>query len=307
MPFLLLDVLLYVRHPRLMISFYRHMGYWPRPGFPGTYNERYLWRKLFDHDPRFTECSDKLAAKDRVRQRFPDVRVANIRWQGEDPADIPASALAGNCVVKANHGCGWNVLVVDGQVDRDQLNKKARRWMRRRYYGRGRAEWGYKNIRPRLFVEDMVMADGKPVDCEYKCYVANGEIVYAYVKFDKYGAVPKEAILGPDGNCRVTMIDFVTMTVPMPRPENWQAITAVAERMGREFDFVRCDLYEIDGEIWFSEYTFYSMSGYCYVDWPALNQRLAEVWDLRRTWFLTTPQKGWRKWYARRLRAALPV
>ncbi|MAZ18376.1 MAG: hypothetical protein CL535_18880 [Ahrensia sp.] len=303
--FAILDVLIYIRHPRLMISFIRHMGYWPRPALPRRYNEKYLWRKLFDHDPRFTECIDKLRVKSRVRERHPGVRLPEVLWEGDDPEEIPASLLSGNCVVKANHGCGWNVLVLDGKVDRGELNRKARKWMRRRYYGRGRGEWGYKNITPRLFVEEMMMAAGAPVDCEYKCYIAGGELIYVYVKVDRFGAEPREAVLDPDGNYKETIIDRARTTVPFPKPGHWDKIVSVAKTMGSEFDFVRCDLYEIDGEIWFSEYTFYSLSGYTFVDWPEVNERLVRAWDIRRSWFLTTPQKGWRAFYAARLKAAL--
>ena len=177
--------------------------------------------------------------------------------------------------------------------------------MRRRYYGRGRGEWGYKNIAPRLFVEEMVMAAGAPVDREYKCYVAGGEFIYAYVKVDRFGAEPKDVALDPDGHYKETIIDRSSRTVPHPKPDQWDKIVSVAKTMGSEFDFVRCDLYEIDGEIWFSEYTFYSLSGYCSVDWPEVNERMDRAWDIRRSWFLTTPQKGWRAFYAARLKAAL--
>ena len=303
--FAILDVMIYIRHPRLVFSFVRHMGYWPRPALPRRYNEKYLWRKLFDHDPRFTECIDKLRVKSRVRERHPGVRLPDVLWEGDNPEDIPASLLSGDCVVKANHGCGWNVLVVDGKVDRSELNRKAHKWMRRRYYGRGRAEWGYRNIVPRLFVEEMVMAGGAPVDREYKCYVAGGEFIYAYVMVDRFGAEPKDVALDPDGNYKETIIDRSARTVPHPKPAQWDKIVSVAKTMGSEFDFVRCDLYEIDGEIWFSEYTFYSLSGYCSVDWPEVNKRMDRAWDIRRSWFLTTPQKGWRAFYAARLKAAL--
>ena len=303
--FAILDVMIYIRHPRLVFSFVRHMGYWPRPALPRRYNEKYLWRKLFDHDPRFTECIDKLRVKSRVRERHPGVRLPEVLWEGDDPEEIPASLLSGNCVVKANHGCGWNVLVLDGKVDRGELNRKARKWMRRRYYGRGRGEWGYKNITPRLFVEEMMMAAGAPVDCEYKCYIAGGELIYVYVKVDRFGDNPLDVLFDRAGNSRITECSGRYFSVHHDKPDNWDAILAAAERLGREFDSVRVDRYETAGDIWFSEYTFYSLSGYCSVDWPEVNERMDRAWDIRRSWFLTKPQKGWRAFYAARLKAAL--
>ncbi|PWW01496.1 teichuronopeptide biosynthesis TupA-like protein [Hoeflea marina] len=299
--FKFIDLVVYLRHPRLMLSYFRNMGYWPQVALPRNFNEKFLWRKVFDHDPRFPECIDKLRSKQHVRARYPDVRLPETIWEGSDPAAIPDSALAGNCVVKANHGCGWNLLVEAGNVNRSTVNRKGRKWMRRRYYGRRRMEWGYRDIIPRLFVEEMVMDAGRPVDREYKCYIAGGTCVFVYMKVGRFGRTPLDVVFGPDGVSRVTRCSRRYDSVPFAKPENWNRIIAAAEEMGREFDSVRCDLYEIDGEIWFSEYTFYSDAGYDYIDWPEVYGQLGDLWDLRRSHFLLRDHKGLRQIYKRRL------
>ena len=119
--FALFDIATYIRHPNLMRRYRRRMGRWPRPSLPRDYHERLLWRKIHDLDPRFPQWADKLAAKQLVAHTAPDLAVAETLWQGDDPDAIPDDVLAGDCVVKANHGCGWNVIVRDGQVDRAAL------------------------------------------------------------------------------------------------------------------------------------------------------------------------------------------
>ena len=303
--FRLFDIWLYVRHPFLMLSYFRNMGYWPRPSLPRNYNEKMLWRRLFDHDPRLPQRIDKLRCKEHVREAFPDIRLPATLWQGSDPALIPAALLAGSCVVKANHGSGWNLLVHDGRFDRRQLTRKARKWMRRRYYGRGRMQWGYRDITPRLIVEEMVMHGGRPVDREYKCYMARDRCIYVYMKVDRFGENPLDVLFDPDGNSRITECSGRYFSVHHDRPGNWKAILAAAARMAREFDSVRVDLYETDGEIWFSEYTFYSEGGYDSIDWPKVVAQQGELWDLRRSWFLSTDHSGLRQIYRNRLKTHL--
>jgi hypothetical protein len=303
--FAIVDLFIYVRHPLLVLRFCKHVGYWPRPAHPTRYSDKYLWRKLFDHDPRFTECSDKLRAKERVATKFPDIRVPQTFWEGDNPEQIPTSLLLRNCVVKANHGSGWNVLIINGEVDRQDLNRRARSWLKTVYYGRRDEEWGYKNIEPRLFVEQMIISGLSPVKNEYKCYVAGGRVIYAYVKIDRFGEFPIDSVIDRDGKSNKTIIDRYTVTTYINRPENWDRIVRAAEIIGAEFDFVRCDLYEIAGEIWFSEYTFYSLRGYASIEWPEINFALNAAWDIRRSWFLSTPQKGWRALYAGKLRVQL--
>jgi len=46
-------------------------------------NEKFLWRKLFDHDPRFVVLSDKLACKEWVTERAPELAVAKVHWLGK--------------------------------------------------------------------------------------------------------------------------------------------------------------------------------------------------------------------------------
>lgn len=303
--FKIVDALLYVRHPRLMAAYFRKMGHWPRPSLPRNFNEKLLWRKLFDRDPRFPQLSDKLRSKAYVGELYPSVRTAKVLWEGTDPAKIPDHVLAGNCVAKANHGCGWHLLIRDGKVDRRELARKARKWMRRRYYGRRRMEWGYKDITPRLYVEEMIMDADKAVDREYKCYIAGGSCIFVYAKQHRPGEAPLHAVLGPDGVARVTRCSHRFDSELLDKPRNWDTITATAESMGREFDSVRCDLYEINGQIWFSEFTFYTEGGYDHIDWPEVYGRLGDKWDLRLSSFFSQPARGLMKLYRNRLGEAL--
>jgi hypothetical protein len=89
------------------------------------------------------------------------------------------------------------------------------------------------------------------------------------------------------------------------RPAHWDRLVEAAETMGADFDCVRVDLYEIDGEIWFSEFTFYSQAGYFWIDDTELLSALNRRWDISRSWFLSTPQAGIKGAYARVLRSWL--
>src|SRR5262249_55554258 len=113
-----ISALVALRHRRLMRRFARQMGSRPDPAFPRSYNEKLLWRKLFDHDPRFVTFTDKLAAKAYAAATCPDLAVAPTLWSGADPREIPADLLEADVVVKTNHGCGFNIFVADAGLDR---------------------------------------------------------------------------------------------------------------------------------------------------------------------------------------------
>ena len=120
-------LLITARHPMLVVRFARRIGYLPNPAAPEAYNERMLWRKIIDHNPLFVTLSDKLAAKDHVRRACPELMVPRTLWRGRDPDQIPDELLAGDVVVKTNHGCEMNIVVSDGQPDRATIIRKLKR------------------------------------------------------------------------------------------------------------------------------------------------------------------------------------
>lgn len=303
---LLVRLYVYLRYWRLVKRVVQRLRYFPDPVVPQRPGEKFLWRKLFDHDPRFVKLSDKLRVKDMIAKKFPDIRFAKTLWEGDDPADIPDSVLQSNCVIKTNHGCGTNWFVRDGVVDRAAMEKQCAEWLATRH-GERHHEWAYWNIKPRLFVEEMLFNGPEQINRDYKLYMCGGEYVFAYVCLDRFGETTTHAMLDHESNSREIRIGLGHMAVPIARPKHWDRLVKAAARLSHDFDHVRCDLFEIDGEVWFSEYTFYSLAGYEWADWSDVLKRYGERWDIRRSWFLTHRQTGWRRYYAAAVQEALAV
>lgn len=297
----------YLAHPRLVWSFRRRLGAWPNASAPATVHEKYLWRKLFDRAPWQTELSDKLLAKDFVRSRCPDIRIPETLWTGVDLADCPDRILNASVALKATHGCGFNRLIVDGKADRGVLLAETRRWLRTDY-SRRQGQWAYREIVPRLFAEELLLSDGRLADREYKVYVGAGRAVYTYVSFDRFAEdrPPSSDLLDPGGELIPGAIDVGTPRRMAAAPPQYRQIVAAAEAIARDVDFLRCDFYLHRDEVWFSEATIYSAGGYAWVEDSATMDRLNRAWDLRRSSFLRSPQRGWRLSYAAALRSVLP-
>lgn len=48
----------------------------------------------------------------------------------------------------------------------------------------------------------------------------------------------------------------------LPKPENYEKMVEYAEKLSKPFLHVRVDLYNVDGQIYFGEMTFYHQSGF---------------------------------------------
>ncbi|TPN80862.1 hypothetical protein FJ987_16840 [Mesorhizobium sp. CU2] len=174
-------LLLTLRHPVLLVRFAMKLGYLPNPAAPESYHERVLWRKIFDRNPLFVTLTDKLAAKAYIRSVCPELAVPRTMWSGGDPADIPVDLLAGDVVVKANHGCAMNIFIAGGEPSRDHIIAKARRWLRK-IYGRRDGEWAYWSIVPPVFVEERLPLSGETIATDIKVHVCGGTVTHAWVE-----------------------------------------------------------------------------------------------------------------------------
>jgi len=291
----------FVRYPRLCSRTGRRSGERPDAATPSSYADKFLWRKIFDHDPRFTQLSEKLTAKKHALSICPELKTAKVLWTGDDPALIPAELLAGSVVVKANHGCGWNVMIRGGKVDLAEMRRKTADWVRRRY-GQSFGEWAYRDAKRCLFVEEMLIEDGDPVHYEYKFHMSSGRTAYAYAaRRNERGEEVEKCHFDADGRISPPPATAPANWVDIKPPASFDRMRAIAEKLTTPFDHMRCDFYELNGEIYFSEFCVYPLSGQG-IHNTRLRDHCNETWDIRESWFLTTPQTGWRKRYAAALR-----
>lgn len=91
------------------------------------------------------------------------------------------SLLAGEVIVKTNHGCAMNIFVASGDPNRGLIIAKARHWLRKRY-GRRDGEWAYWPIVPTVFVEERLALSGARIATDIKVHVCGGVVTHAWVE-----------------------------------------------------------------------------------------------------------------------------
>jgi len=291
----------YLRYTRLVFQFHRKLKRWPRPGYPRSYADRLMWRKVFDRDPRFTRVSDKLAVKEFVRERVGDqVKTPRTLWVGTRADDIPAELLTGNVVVKPNHSYAAYTMVRDGVVDHAKLIEDARGWMMREHWVLA-GEWAYEDIDRKLFIEEMLMVDGKPVDLDVKVHTYGGVGMFANLITGR-GSNPTAEVVDRAGNRYGGNSVFPPPATLKPIPPNLVRAMDIAGEICAEFDFMRCDLYLVGDDIYVGELTVYPTAGWG--EWKNKVSLAAKnaAWDLRRSRFVSQERTGLTGLYAWALR-----
>lgn len=191
-------------------------------------------------------------------------------------------------------------MIRDGVVDNARLMRRPSRWMRSRY-GRKFGEWGYKGAARKIFVEEMLLEDGEPIRLEYKFHVSCRTTAYVYAARRDQDGNELKCHFDRDGTYAPPPDGSGTQWARIDLPACFPRMREIAETLTVPFDHMRCDFYERNGEIFFSEFSVYPLSGKGIIN-TRLRDLCGETWDLRQSWFLTAPQRGWRGIYASALR-----
>jgi hypothetical protein len=310
--FALVDLFCVLRHPVLMAHYVARTKRYPRVAYPRNVNEKFLWRKIFDHDPRFVILSDKLACKEWIAERWPNVRIPCSVWASRRPDDlydVPNSLFDRPLVFKPNHSSRRTIFLQPEPPDRDRLVAMAQFWLKK-HHGRRQYEWSYFDIPRQVFLEERIIPRNGNLS-ELKLYTF-GEKVERIIHLD--GPVSARR-----ANSWILNSEGVISPSPEPAtvapadpalvlPDAWPDAVALASKIGSLFDHLRVDLYWDGEEWWVGEMTVYSLAGYFMAaSGFDPNSSLMHSWDLRRSWFLRTPKlSGWRWYYRQALLDVLP-
>ncbi len=220
---------------------------------PTTFNEKVLWKILHDRRAYLTLFSDKLRVREFVRNAAPQLALPALYWWSERAEDLPYDALPASFALKANHGSGWNLLVEKkSQHARESLVKTARRWLDSDFTIVGR-EWSYRNVGRAVYAEQLLSQRGSHVPDDYKLFVFNGKVRLIQVDAGRY--TRHTQVLYDERWKHVAGTVAADAGTPGPPPRSLASMIASAEALSLGVDFVRVDLYDIDGTPVFGELT----------------------------------------------------
>lgn len=286
------------------------VGYFPNVARPSEYNEKMLWRKIFDHNPLFVPFSDKLATKAIQTERCPGLRILPALWIGSDASTIPDDLLGRPIAVKANHGCGYNFFSRPGAMARGLPVETINGWLKKSY-GRGRLEWAYRFVERKILVEELIAAaeGGPPTDISV--HAANATPVFIEVVVGNKTENQQKGYFRTDGS-RWLEIERKPTAGKQPLSPDFRLPAAYVEALGhterlsQNVDYARFDFLSVGDRLYGGEITVYPGSGLTrHADFSNYNRYLTEHWDLSTSWFLTARHKGLRRIYAEALRRYL--
>lgn len=252
---------------------------------PGKYTEKLQWLKLYDRNPAYTQMVDKHAVKDYVTSVLGEGYVIPTLGVWEHFDDIDFGSLPDQFVLKCTHDSGGLVICRDkSNMNMPKARETIMHALKRRYYLNTR-EWPYKDVKPRIIAEQYMVDESGCELKDYKFFVFNGVMQAMFIVRGR----------NSDGETYSDFFDrefrHLPLTSghpnsphPIEKPEGFEEMIRLAEKLGKGIPQARIDFYNINGKIYFGEITFFH--------WSGLMHFQPEEWDVRFGEWLELPRKS---------------
>lgn len=244
-------------------TFREKVGYEPDLENPKTFNEKINWYKLYYQDTLITQCCDKFAVKDYVKEKVGDGYVVPTIAYWTDPDEIDFDKLPDKFALKVNWSSGYNIIVSDkSKLDIKKTREKLKSWIqpdRNSYYQY--FNWGYKHMKPVIYAEEYIeQFEGQVYD--YKFFMCNGEYEFMFIATDRLGGGLTYTYFDKNfEKMPFTYGDKLNAHPTPDMPKNLDKMLELARKLAEPFPFVRIDFYEIGDKIYLGEMTFYTGGG----------------------------------------------
>lgn len=229
---------------------------------PKTFNEKLQWLKLNDKNPLYTRLVDKYEVRLYIAQTLGEEYLIPLFGVYNSFEEIEFSKLPSQFVLKCTHDSGGIVLCKDkNSLDIRTTRDKINRHFRNNYFYHSR-EWPYKNIKPRIICEQF-MVDGSGTELiDYKFMCFNGDVKCLFVCLNRNSKTGLNVdFYDMDWNPMPFERYYPRSGTIIPKPIAFDKMVEFAHKLSTNIPFVRVDFYEVNGQIYFGELTFFPGSG----------------------------------------------
>jgi hypothetical protein len=227
---------------------------------PQTFNDKLQWLKLHWRDALATRCADKAAVREYVSSCVGADILNQTYGVYERAEDIPWNDLPDACVFKATHGSGWNILCHDRRMaDRNETIATLARWLRRNHFWMTR-EWVYRDIPPRVLIEEMLTGENGGVPSDYKVFCFHGQPAFIQVDLDRFRD-HRRNIYDLEWQLLPLSIKFPRAPDAKPARPPMAQMLAMSSALAAPFAHVRVDWFVVHGTLRFGEMTFFHGGG----------------------------------------------
>lgn len=236
------------------------LGRFPNLKDPRDLNEKIMWMEFNTDTSCWSELADKIEVRKYVKEKGLEDILLDQYAYFDKPEQISLDSLPDSFVMKTNNGNAQTLIVPDkSKMTERELQKIAAKWLRSKTW-KASGEPHYGRIKPRILFEQLLPGAEVDIPVDYKFMCFNGKAEYCLVCPDResqHFESKLELFELPGFQPKPDMVVDKYRPDNMPkRPKNIEYMIQCAETLAKGFPFVRIDLYNISGKVFFGEMTF---------------------------------------------------
>ena len=229
---------------------------------PTTFNEKLQWLKLHEKNSLYTDLVDKYAVKQYVEKQLGGVKhIIPTLGVWNSVREIDFSKLPDQFVLKCTHDSHSTVICEDKSTfDCQKAIQTLDHAMRQDYFKFSR-EYPYRHVKKQIIAEKF-MKDGDSEDLvDYKFFCFDGVPRFVGVCTNRSKNLTWDLFDMDFHHIDVTYV-APNSKQPIEKPGTFEQMVEITSVLSAGMPHVRIDLYEINHQVYFGEYTFFSSGGF---------------------------------------------
>lgn len=225
-------------------------------------NEKIQYLILNELGDNESDLSDKVKVKEILtHQNIDGLRIPKTLFTFKSKAELKRlnrSELPEKFVLKCNHGSGHVFVCYD--INNFSFDEKINILLKdlKKDFSKNSLEYHYSGIEPCIMIEEYLEDSENKLPLDYKFFSYNGNTKYVMVCTERESGYKATFF---DKNWNKIDYSMNPSSNEIKKPKNLEKMWEISEKLSKGHKFVRVDLYNINGEVYFSELTFTPAAG----------------------------------------------
>ncbi|MCB8650998.1 ATP-grasp fold amidoligase family protein [Fusobacterium ulcerans] len=233
---------------------------------PETFNQKIQFRKLYDNNPLYSICADKYRVREYVKEKIGEEYLIPLYLVTDKLTEEQWDKLPNSFVAKANHNSGPVQIVKDkNKVDKKKIIKELNNQLKIDY-GIISMEKFYSDI-PRKIIVEKYLENIKEIPDDFKFHCFNGKNGFKcfieHIVGRKINNLSDYESVYYDQKWEkmVFTIESKNYKFDFKKPKIFEKMLGIVKKISEDFEYIRVDLYNIEGKVYFGELTLCDGSG----------------------------------------------
>ena len=246
---------------------------------PKDLNEKIHYLLIYRYKEKETKCTDKYLVREYIVKKGLGELLPKLYGAYNSFQEIDFNSLPSKFVLKTNHSCGDVYICLDKKNFDIESARKVLSKKLKENYAKKKLEYHYSKIKPKIICEEYIDDGSGKMPKDYKFFCFNGKVYSILVCSNRSIKVEQNWY-----DIEWNELDYVTEkyknNIKHEKPKNLDKMVKVAEELSSDFKFVRVDLYNANGKIFFGELTFSPAAGFIRFVKPEILEKYGSLINL---------------------------